>query len=399
MLKILRHKSVSKIIFWGLVILIMPAFVLWGTGSLGRGSGPKFVGTIDNRKVSFEDFYNSLTGVRAQIILNYFDNPKTLESFLKNRQLLGKVAWDRLILLREVKKRKLRVPDTEVIEYIKNTNPIFRRDGQFDEMVYEYVLRNNMNLDPRTFEEIVRENLAIQKMNDAISKDVVVTEQEVLEKFKKDTERFKISYIYFPASDFLGKAAVDEAKVREYYEKHKAELIIPVIDSEGDEDMRAASFEEAKGDIAKALSEIEESRLASDNARDTHAKIIDLTSKGSSFSEAASQLGLKEPMDTDFFSKSDYLDGLGEGERIAAEAAKLKNGDISSPVEMRKGTVIFKLIDTQPYDVVRFEKEKEGFTGKALEEKKTKFIEDWLRGLESQTTLNINLEEYQKYYR
>ena len=47
----------------------------------------------------------------------------------------------------------------------------------------------------------------------------------------------------------------------------------------------------------------------------------------------------------------------------------------------------------------KFEKEKEEFTKKALNEKKTRFVEDWLRKLESGTTLNINLDEYQKYYR
>lgn len=399
MLKILRHKSVSKIIFWALVILIMPAFVMWGTGSLGRGSGPKFVGTIDNRKISFEDFYNSLTGVRAQIILNYFDNPKTLEAFLKNRKLLGKVAWDRLILLREVKKRKIKVADSEVIDYIKNTNPIFRRDGQFDEMVYEYVLRNNMNLDPRTFEEIVRQNLAIQRMNEAISKDLTITEREVLEKFKKDTERFKIAYIYFAASDFSGKAPVDESKIREYYERHKSELIIPVKDGEGNEELRAASFEESKGDIGRALAEIEEFKLASKTAAENHGKISELISKGASFNDAASQLGLGAPVETGFFSKSDYLEGLGEGDRVAGEAARIKTGELAAPVDMRKGTIIFRLVDTQPYDVEAFEKEKGEFTKKALSDKKTKFVEDWLRKLESETTLNINLDEYQKYYR
>ena len=42
MLKILRHKSVSKIIFWALVILIMPAFVLFLATSIIAAVGGLF---------------------------------------------------------------------------------------------------------------------------------------------------------------------------------------------------------------------------------------------------------------------------------------------------------------------------------------------------------------------
>ena len=36
MLKIFRKKIVSKVILWGLLILILPAFVMWGSASMSR---------------------------------------------------------------------------------------------------------------------------------------------------------------------------------------------------------------------------------------------------------------------------------------------------------------------------------------------------------------------------
>ncbi len=55
MLKFLRKKNIAKVVFWFLVILILPAFVFWGTGSLtgSKDKRPKCVGTIDKKSVSF----------------------------------------------------------------------------------------------------------------------------------------------------------------------------------------------------------------------------------------------------------------------------------------------------------------------------------------------------------
>ena len=62
MLKLLRNKNITKVVLWALLILIVPAFVLWGTGSLGgsKGKGPTYAGKIDGKKVSFEQFGNAL---------------------------------------------------------------------------------------------------------------------------------------------------------------------------------------------------------------------------------------------------------------------------------------------------------------------------------------------------
>lgn len=399
MLKILRNKNISRVIFWFLVILILPAFVLWGTGSPGRGGGPTYVGKIDNKKVSFEDFHAAVVGVRAQIILNYFDNQKMLDAFLKNRSFLGRLAWDRLILQSEARKNNITVSNADVIAYITKTNPIFTRDGRFDEQVYEYILRNNMGLEPRSFEEIVRQNLAIQRLNDSIAQGITVTDREAMETYKKDNQKFKVAYISFPAADFAAGIKVTEAEAKDYYEKHRNELVIPVKDSSDKETMRAASFDDAKGDIVKYLAEAGGHTIAAQRAGDARGKIAELMAKGIAFNDAAAQLGLQAPVETVFFSKTDYLEGIGEGERLAAEAAKLAKDGLSAAVETRKGAVIFTLVDTQPLDQEKFEKEKADYAGKALDEKKTKFREDWLRKLEAQTTLNINIDEYQKYYR
>jgi hypothetical protein len=199
MLKILRHKNVSKIALWAILILILPSFVMWGAGGMGKSKekGPTFVGKINGDKVSFEDFSKSLSSTKCQIILNYFNNTKILDELLKSQALLGKVAWDRLIMSSEARKLKIKVSDSEVISYVRS-HPMFSRGGAFDAGMYAYILRNNLGLDARTFEEMVRNNLAMQKLNEIETKGITVSDEEAREFCKSvngDFEKDKATYV------------------------------------------------------------------------------------------------------------------------------------------------------------------------------------------------------------
>lgn len=340
MLKILRHKNVSKIVLWGILILILPAFVIWGAGSMGKEkqSGPEFVGMIDGKKVSFDNFAGAVSSVRAQVFLNYFNNQKILGELLKNQSLIGKVAWDRLIMLKEAKRLKVKAANADVIAYIRS-HPLFMRNGRFDEALYAYILKNNLSMDPRTFEEIVRENIAMQKMNQSLTKDITVLDDELDAYYRAENCKFKISYALIAEGEAVKDAAGE-------YEKLSA-------------------------------------AIGKDNK---------------SFEAAAADSGFKL-QETPLFSKTDYIEGLGEALPAAAEAAGMKVGGVSSPVMMRKGVIVFKLTGEEGFDQDKFAKEKSDYSKKLLELKKNLALEAWLRGLEQANVLNIDLAEYEKYYR
>jgi len=340
MLKLLRHKNVSKIVLWGILILILPAFVIWGSGSLGKSGdkGPKFVGTIYGKKVSFDNFASAVSSVRCQIFLNYFNDQKVIGELLKNQPLIGKIAWDRLIMMKEAQRLKIKAGDKEVIAYIQS-HPLFMRNGRFNEEMYNYILRNNLSLDPRTFEEIVRENIALQKMNDSLTKNITVSDDELVAYYRAENSKFKISYVLL-----AGREAAKNADL--IYKKISDAMSIDKKD-----------FELASVDAGLSLQE------------------------------------------TPLFSKTDYIEGLGEALPVAAESAGMKKGDVSGPVMTRKGVILFKLIDEEGFDQNKFTTEKPEYAKKVLALKKNMGLEAWLRGLEQSNTLNINLDEYEKYYK
>ena len=402
MLKKLRSKTVMRLVLWAILILILPAFVLWGTGSLGRGqdkNGPKYVGTIEGKKVSFDDFGQSISSIRCQIILNYFNDQKGLDSILKNKQFLGKLAWDRLIMLKRAKMAKIKVPDNDVVRFI-TSHPLFLRNGRFDDRIYEYFLKNSLGLYPRNFEEIVRENLMIQKLTDSITKDIKIADEEVLRDYERDNSKFKISYIMVPLTDFKDKVKVSDDELKKFYEEHKQEFTIRTKEAEGKEETKKmASFDETKETIRSFLSESKARPLADESANKIYADLAGLTAKDKlSFEAAASKLGLKTQVPAPFI-KSDYVEGIGEGENLAAMAVKMKKDEISKPVDTRKGALIFTVAEIAPFDQEKFKKEKDDFTKRALGDKKNAFMEDWLRENEKSAELKIDLKDYDKYYR
>jgi hypothetical protein len=67
-------------------------------------------------------------------------------------------------------------------------------------------------------------------------------------------------------------------------------------------------------------------------------------------------------------------------------------------VETRKGVMIFKLIETEPFDQEKFKKEKEGFAKNVLADRKNTYMEEWLRNAEKDTDLKIDLSTFEDYY-
>jgi hypothetical protein len=355
MLKLLRSKHIAKFIFWSLVVLILPAFVLWGTGSLSgpKSKLPKYVGTVDGKKISFETFSENLQAIRTQVFLNYFPQPQLVNSLLKNKALVAKMAWDRLLMLREAEKAGMKASDADVIKLIRG-HPLFTRKGSFDDRLYAYILRNNIGLDARRFEEMVRENIKIQRLNDQLVKDIAVTDDEALAEYKNDYGKFRISYVFVETEKFVADVKIDDRAAREYYDTHKDEFTVPAAPDDPDAKPRTAEFDGVKESIRSYLAGREAVAIASKYAEEAYRKITDLVEKdGMKFKEAAKKAGMKVE-ESQLFSKGDYLEGLGEAAPIVEEAARMAAGGVSLPMQLRKGFLIFAVAESLGADEAAF---------------------------------------------
>lgn len=181
MLKILRNRKTAKKVWIGLAIIIIPAFALWGFGGAMRSQKDTAVmGKIFGHKVSNLEFNESLAAVKTSSIMQFGDKLPEVEKYLN----LPSQAWERLILLYEAKKRRINASDKEVVELIQNM-PYFQDRGGFNSKVYGETLRYVFRLQPRTFEEQMRQNIILSKLYQQVTDGIKLNDEQIRQEYFK----------------------------------------------------------------------------------------------------------------------------------------------------------------------------------------------------------------------
>jgi len=222
MLKILRKKGVMRKLLWMLAGVIILAFGFLGQAyRLNRSRSQGIAGRLHGRAVPMEDFQHHFEQIHLQAVMQYGQNLQKILPYLD----LESQTWDRIIALHEAERRKIRIDDQEVVQAIQG-NPLFQKEGRFNNMIYKNVLFA-LRLSAREYEEGLRESLKITRLFEQVTKDLAVSEQETLERFKSENEKIQTSYIFFPDVNYTDQVLPDPDAIRTYYEGHKADFIQP----------------------------------------------------------------------------------------------------------------------------------------------------------------------------
>jgi peptidyl-prolyl cis-trans isomerase D len=213
-----RYRKYNKRWYWIVIlVLILPGFILWGSETIIYYLKAKdCAGIVFGKKISFEEFKRALIAVHHQLILQKGDK------FLKQQSDLDLTpqAWDRIILLKEAKRRKIKVTDDEVKDFIEKI-PLFRANNKFNFDLYRNIIHYILGTDMRLFEEEMRENLMISKFYEEITKDVKLTEEEVLLAFRQENEMIAVEYISISPKELEKEIVVDEQKLYQYYQDNR----------------------------------------------------------------------------------------------------------------------------------------------------------------------------------
>lgn len=220
----LRSKRFKKNALLALLILIIPAFVLWGVGNMS--SRPPLVGEIGKHKIYADEFEKSLQGIRLQILLAYYQNRDALNDILQNRPMLNYMTWERLIYLDAARKSRINVTNEDVRNFI-GSHTLFQRDGKFDKTAYEYILRHSLSMDARQFEELVRQNLMVRSFRQGLLKNITMSPEEVQDYYNKSASKVELSYLLVPRDLYSDGSQPSPEEVSEYYENNKDLLYSP----------------------------------------------------------------------------------------------------------------------------------------------------------------------------
>lgn len=333
MLNKLRNKKTAKKIWIILAIIVIPPFVLlWGPGSsIVRGKQKSgYVGKIFGRNIPISEYKDAYEAARNQAVLQYGDKFSEMQKYLN----LESRAWDRLILLVQAKKNKIKATDKEVIEEIQGY-PLFQNKGRFDSQIYSQLLEYVFRIQPRQFEEEIRQNLILFKLSEGITGNITVTETEIKEEYQKLNEEISMYYIAGLPSDFAKGITVSQEEVKEYFTKNSLQFKEPL----------AFNIE-----YTAINSENEDEKAVKDKINAVFARL----SKNTDFSNAAKEFNLSVK-ETGFFGQTDPIPGIGWSQEISGVISKARVGDLLPPIYAEKYYYILRLKEKREPFIPGFE--------------------------------------------
>jgi peptidyl-prolyl cis-trans isomerase D len=403
MLDVFRKKKNIKIIMFFIAVIIIPAFVLWGVGSvLSSKKKESIAGIVFSKRISRDDFIKEYQAVHGQARLIYGDNLNKVQNILN----LEGQAWQRIILLEEAKRRAIKISDAEVIAEIQSS-PIFQRDNVFSKESYDTMLRYYLGLRPQQYEEQIRSNLKIRTLVGQVTEDISITEEETWENFRAKDSLFKLGYILIKSQDFLENIEYEEDDILDFYNKNKElfkkpeqvnleylEILTAKIASEitvseeeiesylknHQEDllnMRDQKDAELDQDSLRREASQYLTRIkARDKAQDLIWKAEDSIRSNRSISDVAENLNLSLN-ETGFFSPWDPIPGIGWAYNITEQAFSLNAGETSSAIEIKNGFYIIKVKEKRAPYIPEFNESREAVLKEFLNRKSDELAKDY----------------------
>ncbi|NRR30538.1 SurA N-terminal domain-containing protein [Oxalobacteraceae bacterium] len=354
-----------------LMILIVPSFVFVGvSGYNSFGDDTGTIAKIDGHKLTQQEFdtalRNQLDSYRqrmgAQFDQKLFETPEFKQNILDN--LIAERAVGA-----EVARSHLTISDAllqkTIIEY-------FGRDGKFDMESYKAILAAQ-GLTPAGNDQRMRREMALQQLTGAIQGTAFAPRSVSNTISDIGAQEREVQELVLPVADFLAKVKVTDEMVKSFYDKNSKFFELPeqakieyvIFNSDAVMDQVAVT----DADVA-AYYEQNQKRFSSEESRRA-SHILVLVKKGASAADKAAAKAKAEaiaaevkktPADFAKIAKAKSedpasaelggdLDVIQKGSLVkSVEDAiyKLKQGEISDPVESEFGYHILTLTALKP---------------------------------------------------
>jgi len=206
MLKQLRENT--KTILWIVVVaFVVSIFAVWGMNldsPTRRPQDENAVGSVNGEPITRTLYSNSFTQVYEQMKQQRGEEyePNQME-----RLMMAEQAWElsiqKILMAKEIEKQRITVSDAELVDFLRrNPHPtlqqVFRtEDDQFDYQAYLRSL-SDPEVDWTELERWGLNLLPELKLQTYISSQVHISEQEVVERFKRGTVEVKARYVKIP---------------------------------------------------------------------------------------------------------------------------------------------------------------------------------------------------------
>jgi len=367
MLQTINDKAKGWVAY-AIVIFISIPFMLFGIGSYLEGGEKVVAATVNGEEIASSALTTAALQQKQRLQSIYGSLPPQFDDKAIKQQVVDDLV-NRELLKQSVDAYGYRASNAEVGESIRSI-PTFQKDGQFDHTTYQQLLTAN-RLNPATFEQQTRDDLALQHMTRAISASSLIPKQEAgLYQSLVEQERAGQTYTV-RADTHKSQVVPDKDKVKTFYEENTALFMtderVKLDYILVDQDVIAAGIEVTDEALQKNFEEnatlyrIAEQRKVSHilvsvekhgkegaekRAGDLYAQIV---AKEKEFEALA-----KTESDDTLAIDMGFLELQDMNPAFAEAAGKLKVGEISPPVLTPAGYEIIMLSEIKPEVIPEF---------------------------------------------
>ena len=377
-----KHKRILQI-FVGLAVI---PFAFFGLESYTRSvGGAQNVAIVDGAAITQREFADEVRRQQDRLreLLGrgadpaQFDTPELrtaiLESLVSRRLVLAEVVKSRLALSRE-----------EVVAGIL-VAPDFQESGKFSSDRYTNYLRSRGMTDESNVVELQLE-LPAGRLASAISGSAfqprVVAERLIV----LSGEKREVAEVLISAEQFLGRVKLDDAKVKTHYEANLAEFRIPervraeylvlsAAELGKSEVATEAELKEAYDKRAGQLG-VSEQRRASHILVQTKEQAEAIATEARKAPQRFAELARKHSQDSGSAENGGDLGFNARGALAAKNLEdtifRLKNGEISDPVQSEFGFHVLRLTGIQAAKVASFDELRKELSAEIVKQKGAK---------------------------
>lgn len=226
MLHFVREHKQSWII-WLILGVVCFVFVFFGVEAVVSGPGVGAVATVGETEIEPLEVQRAEFRLVQAYQNAYKDQftPEVRQSLNLRQQALDQLI-DRAVLIEQANELGITISDDELRDVIL-ASPGFQRDGRFDKEAYVRALRYQQKT-PAGFEEELRRDLAIQRLQQIVSDGAFVSEAAVRDTVMAELETRTFKFVKLPTAEFEEHVDIDdEDGLEATYEANKAKYATP----------------------------------------------------------------------------------------------------------------------------------------------------------------------------
>ena len=372
MLQELRDKStgmIAKVII-GFIIVI---FALFGTEALFQGdAAASRVMTVNGEKITEEDILRGIQSRKQQIVSRYGESvPAEYLTDEKLRQPVVEGLIQRVLLAQIAREGGLAANTAAINKEIFEASA-FQQDGVFNQDRFQQLLRSQ-GFTHATYQKAIADDTMINQLQFAIASTSFVTPAELKNIIGLSFQSRDFNYLVIPVEAAEKAVVVEEQDVKIHYDANPQTYTTP-------EQVAVDYIELSTENLAKnvAVTDAQVQKQFEQNTKafvaKTERQAAHILLEGADAQKRAEELkaklaaggdfaALATEFSTDAGSKTQGGDlGFSSGDAFPAEfeaaLAKLKVGEISTPVKTDAGVHIIKLLAERGSNAPSFEEAK-----------------------------------------